>query len=268
MVNPGAAAGAKRQRDQFESDLRAEEAETKRRRQIAADKAQEDVWIGLTLQRALDWNNVTQAQIDNCNTTEERRLLAIDYEIKKEWYWDWSVTNTRQWAADSFLKHWNLTRVQIYNNLIKDKFEPWMSINAFMGKGERVIHPNDPDMRVDELYNHTYPWAGFLVSTWWPRYGSNFDIIRRDSFRLRISHIIPDPIILAQDAAHEAELLIEAAKKLAAEEREKVEKALAKVYVDTQAGLGKVNDNIPLIAGAGVGVAVLALVGIIIVKTT
>lgn len=154
------------------------------------------LWIDATFARALQWENLTQAQINAAHTQEERKLLAIDYEIRKEWYWDWSEEYTRQWAADQFLKKWQLTRQQIFQLLKADNAEPWMSINAFMGPLQEAISPSAQDSRVDMFYSHTYPWAGYLYETWWPRYGndkSRYGTIRVDSFALRISHLIPHP---------------------------------------------------------------------------
>lgn len=165
-------------------------------RERAAAELQLTLWIESTFARALQWNNLTQTQINAAQTQEERKQLAIDYEIRKEWYWDWSEQYTRQWAADQFLKKWQLTRQQIFQLLKADNAEPWMSINAFMGPLQEAISPSAQDSRVDMFYNHTYPWAGYLYESWWPRYGNNrdyFGTVRVDSFALRISHLIPHP---------------------------------------------------------------------------
>ncbi len=260
---------AKRQRDataprNSESPQAELEREQKRLKSEALIDQKTREWIRWDLARALQWNRLTQSQIDAAQTEEERRQLAIQHEIQWEWYWDWNETNTRQWAADDFKRRWSLTNEQIYRRLLENNNEPWMSINAFNGQGEKLVHPNSGDMRVDLLYNHTIPWAGYLIETWWPRYGNNrdyFGTVRVDSFALRISHLLPNPVIATQRVTTQAEetvdKIVSGAEKVVAGTGD----VISTVYTDTKSGLSQVGSSLPYIAGISVsGIALLIIV--------
>ena len=232
-----------------EGDSQQSKFERERKRRVIEKNEEAEIssWINGVFSRGLLWNDITQSEIDNAKTFEERRQLAIQFEIKKEWYWDWNEQQTRRWAADYFLDYWKLTRRQIHQLLLENDAEPWMSINAFNGLGTKVIDPTTRDSRVDYLYDLTYPWAGYLIQFWFPKYGDNWNRFgqRVVDFKFRISHIIPDPVIGTQHIVTEAEKIIKETKKDIVRFADKIEDGAKIVYSDTKAGLSRTADVVP-----------------------
>ncbi len=155
---------------------------------------QQNLWVTERLQKAVRWNWITQASVNMLKTDQERETLAISYEIQQEWYHDWNVV-TRKFTARAFLMaNGNPTRKTFYARLKETTIEPYPSILAFSHGGKsffnRAVDPDSHDLRVNFYYDEEYPWAGYLIQTWWPQYGNTerYDIIRKNEFKARILH--------------------------------------------------------------------------------
>jgi len=146
------------------------------------------VWIDTRLEKAKEDHYYSQNQLDALVGKREARLnAAMQYEIAREWYYDWNPI-TRRATAKLFLQAQELkTPTELFRKLVDlNQVQPWASILSYShGAFDLPINPATQDMRTSFYYEEEYPWVGYLVTSWWPTYGNTerYDLLRKNAFK-------------------------------------------------------------------------------------
>jgi hypothetical protein len=184
-------------------------------------------WVNPTISEAISrgWikNDDTRLHVFNW-----RRDLATWFQLQHHWYM-YFHPYVKQWCANEFKKKHPQTRQQLYEKLYANDAEPYQSMNAYfgfsgvgiktivggvvgsvlgpggtiggaalaggLGGGYVPLPPKGDDTRTDFYYETEYPFAGFIIESWWPQYGSDesrHSLADRTVFQARISHLIPN----------------------------------------------------------------------------